>query len=358
MEKKKEEKNVAKQAAVLVAQPVAPPVAQPAFPMPQPAAMTQAMPIVPPQQMQPVYYASQPLTMYPPVQQHLPQYQRWGQGRGRNQGFQQPMRGRVPMTQGRRGCWVCRNPNHLQRECPYAYQQEGPIAPTRDNSKDGRDQKVGVATHGARVEKEELRQVEPGDYVATEQRLQGEGIWHRLVQLAQSEEDTDPEDVEQSEAPAYNTRERNKKKLQQRIEPGPDPPLIVDPNEWAKNNSAENYTVTAVVRIKFPHSRPDANNPISHVEIRGKPADGADGAYCRVVHPLRYYSGFGNYISKRYLQRTTLIDEYRARVYVPAEYPFIEIRQAGIDFRDQWQPSSAPMPHFLVDTVHTVMRTD
>ncbi|KAK3517354.1 hypothetical protein QTP70_004697 [Hemibagrus guttatus] len=104
MEKKKEEKNVAKQAAVLVAQPVAPPVAQPALPIPQPAAMTQAMPIVPPQQMQPVYYASQPLTMYPPVQQHLPQYQRWGQGRGRNQGFQQPIRGRVPMTQGRRGC--------------------------------------------------------------------------------------------------------------------------------------------------------------------------------------------------------------------------------------------------------------
>ncbi|KAK3550740.1 hypothetical protein QTP70_003942 [Hemibagrus guttatus] len=54
---------------------------------------------------------------------------------------------------------------------------------------------------------------------ATEQRLQGEGIRPRLVQLAQSEEDTDPEDVEQSEAPAYNTRERNKKKLQQRIEP-------------------------------------------------------------------------------------------------------------------------------------------
>ncbi|KAK3545974.1 hypothetical protein QTP70_017697, partial [Hemibagrus guttatus] len=40
----------------------------------------------------------------------------------------------------------------------------------------------------------------------------------RLVQLAQSEEDTDPEDVEQSEAPAYNTRGRNKKKLQ-RVEP-------------------------------------------------------------------------------------------------------------------------------------------
>ncbi|KAK3524677.1 hypothetical protein QTP86_000612 [Hemibagrus guttatus] len=62
MEKKKEEKSVAKQAAVLVAQPVAPPVAQPALPMPQPAAMTQAMPIVPPQQMQPVYYAYPPLT--------------------------------------------------------------------------------------------------------------------------------------------------------------------------------------------------------------------------------------------------------------------------------------------------------
>ncbi|KAK3570715.1 hypothetical protein QTP86_025264 [Hemibagrus guttatus] len=110
MEKKKEEKNVAKQAAVLVAQPVAPPVAQPALPMPQPAAMTQAMPIVPPQQMQAVYYASQPLTMYPPVQQHLPQYRRWGQGRGQGQGggtFQQPMRGRAPMTQGKKGCWVC-----------------------------------------------------------------------------------------------------------------------------------------------------------------------------------------------------------------------------------------------------------
>ncbi|KAK3544163.1 hypothetical protein QTP86_003942 [Hemibagrus guttatus] len=209
--------------------------------------------------------------------------------------------------------------------------------------------KFRVATHGARVEKEELRQVEPGDYVATERRLQGEGIRPRLVQLAQSEEDTDPEDVEQSEAPAYNTRERNKKKLQ-RVEPGPDPPLVVDPNEWAKNNLAENYIMTAVVRIKFPHSRPDANNPISHVEIRGKLANGADGAYCRVVHPLRYYSSFGDYISKRYLQRTTLIDEYRARVYVPAEYPFIDIRQ------DQRQPPRAPMPHFLVDTVHTVMR--
>ncbi|KAK3517333.1 hypothetical protein QTP70_003407 [Hemibagrus guttatus] len=79
MEKKKEEKSVAKQAAVLVA----PPVAQPALLMPQPAAMTQAMPIVPPQQTQPVYYASPPLTMYPPVQQHLPQYQGWGQRRGR-----------------------------------------------------------------------------------------------------------------------------------------------------------------------------------------------------------------------------------------------------------------------------------
>ncbi|KAK3507317.1 hypothetical protein QTP70_013795 [Hemibagrus guttatus] len=107
MEKKKGEKSVAKQAAVLVAQPVAPPVAQPALPMPQPAVMTQAMPIVPPQQMQPVYYASQPLTMYPPVRKHLPQYQGWGQGRGRGQGggtFQQPMRGRVPTTQGKRGC--------------------------------------------------------------------------------------------------------------------------------------------------------------------------------------------------------------------------------------------------------------
>ncbi|KAK3563885.1 hypothetical protein QTP86_004825 [Hemibagrus guttatus] len=62
MEEKKEEKSMAKQAAVLVAQPIAPPVAQPALPMPQPAAMTQAMPIVPPQQMQPVYYASPPLT--------------------------------------------------------------------------------------------------------------------------------------------------------------------------------------------------------------------------------------------------------------------------------------------------------
>ncbi|KAK3518750.1 hypothetical protein QTP70_010882 [Hemibagrus guttatus] len=134
MEKKKEEKNVAKQAAVLVAQPVAPPVAQPALPMPQPAAMTQAMPIVLPQQMQPMYYASQPLTMYPPVQQHLPQYRRWGQGRGRGQGggtFQQSMRG---SAQGKRGCWVCHNLNHLQRDCPYAYQQEGLMAPARDNS--------------------------------------------------------------------------------------------------------------------------------------------------------------------------------------------------------------------------------
>ncbi|KAK3522526.1 hypothetical protein QTP86_018664, partial [Hemibagrus guttatus] len=203
MEKKKEEKSVAKQAAVLVAQP---PVAQPALPIAQPAAMTQAMPIVPPQQMQPVYYASQPLTMYPPVQQHLPQYQRWGQGRGRNQGFQQPMRGRVPITQGRRGCWV------------------------------------GAATHGAKVEKEkeELRQVEPGDYVyvkvfkrkhwsqprregpfkvvlamptaikvegkehwshlnhcckATKKGLEGTGTRPRLVQLAHSEEDTDPESL-------------------------------------------------------------------------------------------------------------------------------------------------------------------
>ncbi|KAK3522514.1 hypothetical protein QTP86_017283, partial [Hemibagrus guttatus] len=56
----------------------------------------------------------------------------------------------------------------------------------------------------------------PGE--ATEQRSQGEGIRPRLVQLAQSEEDTDPEDVEQSEAPAYNIRERNKKKLR-RVEP-------------------------------------------------------------------------------------------------------------------------------------------
>ncbi|KAK3522532.1 hypothetical protein QTP86_021140, partial [Hemibagrus guttatus] len=78
---------------------------------------------------------------------------------------------------------------------------------------------VGVATHGTKVEKEELRQVEPGDYVATKKGLKGIGTRPRLVQLAHSEEDTDPEDVEQSEAPAYNTRERNKKKLQQRIEP-------------------------------------------------------------------------------------------------------------------------------------------
>ncbi|KAK3515812.1 hypothetical protein QTP70_034025, partial [Hemibagrus guttatus] len=109
MEKKKEEKSIAKQAAVLVAQPVAPPVAQPALPMPQPAAMTQAMPIVPPQQMHPVYYASPPLTMYPPVQQYLPQNRGWGQGQGRGRGggtFQQPMRGRAPMSLGKRGCWI------------------------------------------------------------------------------------------------------------------------------------------------------------------------------------------------------------------------------------------------------------
>ncbi|KAK3548373.1 hypothetical protein QTP70_011699 [Hemibagrus guttatus] len=136
MEKKKEEKSMAKQAAVLVAQPVAPPVAQPALPMPQPVAMTQAMPIVPPQQMQPVYYASVPLTMYPPVQQYLPQNRGWGQGRRQGRGggtFQQPMRGRASMNLGKRGFWVCHNPSHLQQDCLYAYQQEGPITPTRDN---------------------------------------------------------------------------------------------------------------------------------------------------------------------------------------------------------------------------------
>lgn len=52
---------------------------------------------------------------------------------------------------------------------------------------------------------------------------------------------------------------------------GPNPPLNVNPIDWARNNSAANYTVTAEVRIKSPHSRHNASSPTSSVVIIGKP---------------------------------------------------------------------------------------